>query len=210
MAKTILFQGDSITDCGRSREPKNANEALGAGYVSLVAARLLAIHMDRPLYIHNRGVSGNRVVDLYARWGVDGLNPCPDIVSILIGVNDALRGTARNNGVEPERYQMFYQMVLDWTKKELPDARPVLMEPFLLPTNAVMNGFTAEMDRRREIVRELAKANGATFVPLQRVLVDASERAGAMEAILYDGVHPTLLGHQLIADEWLKHAGDLI
>src|SRR5262245_7308375 len=86
----VLFQGDSITDCGRDRNSKDANStgALGTGYPLLVTAAALAAHPDRGLRFFNRGISGNKVPDLEARWRVDALDLEPDVLSILIGVND--------------------------------------------------------------------------------------------------------------------------
>ena len=86
----ILFQGDSITDAGRNRDADTANipSGLGSGYVNLIAAQLLRQHPEDNLQIYNRGISGNRIVDLYARWKVDAINLKPDLISVLIGVND--------------------------------------------------------------------------------------------------------------------------
>lgn len=209
--KLILFQGDSVTDCDRSREETLPNRGLGSGYPMLVAARMTA---DRPadgLAFFNRGVSGNRVVDLYARWKIDALNLRPDVLSILIGVNDTWHEFARENGVEVERYEMVYRMLLEWTRRKLPETKLVLCEPFILEFegSAPTTAWRGEMDRRREVVRKLSDEFGTVFIPFQKVVSDGAAAAGDPAAILGDGVHPTLTGHQLLADTWIAATGKL-
>ena len=206
MIKNILFQGDSITDCGRSREGNlPLGGGLGAGYPALVAARLLRDKTDREWTITNRGISGNRVVDLYARWKIDALNLQPEFISILIGVNDTWHEYPNQNGVEVPRYEKVYRELLTWTKEALPDVKLLLMEPFILPFGAVAPNWKPEMDERRAVVRKLVKEFDALFLPCQEIFDNALEKA-PQEYWLRDGVHPTLAGHQLLADEWLKLA----
>ena len=202
----LLFQGDSITDTGRNREVTQANigSALGTGYCHLIAAQLLAAHPKAGLQIWNRGISGHRVVDLYARWRVDAINLQPDLISILIGVNDTWHTFMYNNGVEVERFATVYRMLLDYTRQQLPQVQLVLCEPFVLPCGVVTEAWVAEMDQRRAVVRELATAFDAVFVPFQSVLREALRQAPA-EYWAADGVHPTPAGHRLLADCWLQH-----
>ncbi|MDD5698839.1 MAG: SGNH/GDSL hydrolase family protein [Victivallaceae bacterium] len=199
----ILFQGDSITDCGRHREAVNPNVGLGAGYAMLAAGRLLADRPDKNIRVFNRGISGNRVVDLYARWKIDALNLKPDLLSILIGVNDTWHSFGSNNGVEVERYGRIYHEILTWTRQELPKVKIVLCEPFVLEFGAVTAEWHDEINARREIVRNLCQEFELAFVPIQSRLNAALTQAPP-EYWLTDGVHPTLAGHQLLADEWLK------
>ncbi len=212
MSRTILFQGDSITDCGRARieitDPAYLRSGLGPGYPYLIATRLLC-DRGRDFNFYNFGISGNRVVDLYARWKADCINLRPDILSILIGVNDTWHEKARRNGVEVPRYGQFYRMLLDWTLKELPEIKLVLLEPFVFPFGAVGEDWIEEIDQRREVVAGIAKDYGAVFVPLQSILNDALKVA-PQEHWLADGVHPMPAGHQLIADAWLKAAAPLL
>lgn len=210
--KRILFQGDSITDAGRNREAApESNVGYGAGYPSLVAARILGDHLGEEYNIINRGISGNRVVDLYARWKVDCLNLKPDVLSILIGVNDTWHEKVeRKNGVEVERYKMIYDMLLDWTVKTLPDIKLVLMEPFVLEIGAVSADWLPEIAARGVVVKELAEKYNAIFIPCQQIISDAAAKAGKDDLILRDGVHPSVMGHQVLADAWLKYAGSLI
>lgn len=207
---TVLFQGDSITDAGRARGttlPPNAG--LGTGYPLFVAGRALNVLADQPLCFHNRGISGNRVVDLYARWKSDALNLSPDVISILIGVNDTWHEFGSQNGVEVDRYAQIYHMLLSWTREVLPQVKLVLCEPFVLPIGAVAPAWLPEIAARSEIVKNLAKEFQTVFVPLQQVFDKALERAPAAHW-LADGVHPTPAGHVLIADAWLATAGNLL
>jgi len=210
MAKVLLFQGDSITDTGRSREADvPANVGLGTGYALMTAAELLASQPEKDWQIYNRGISGNRVVDLYARWKIDALNLCPDVLSILIGVNDTWHEKNNRNGVEVERYDMIYRMLLDWTKKVLPETKLILMEPFVLVTGAVETDWVADIDARRQVVKKIAADYGAVFLPLQEMFNEACKLA-PMEYWLRDGVHPTAAGHKLITDAWLKAAAPVL
>ncbi len=209
MSKTILFQGDSITDCGRtcSQDP---SASLGMGYPFFISARLQAEHLgDEPTVI-NRGISGNRVVDLYARWKMDTLNLNPDVLSILIGVNDTWHEFSYNNGVEVPRYAEFYRKLLDWTREKLPACALVLCEPFVLETGVVTPAWVNEINERRKVVKDLAEEYRTVFVPFQSVLSAAAAKAGDPAKILGDGVHPTPCGHQLMADAWLKAAADVL
>lgn len=201
----LLFQGDSITDTGRNREQTQANvgSALGTGYCHLIAAQLLATQPKAGLQIWNRGISGHRVVDLYARWRVDAINLQPDLISILIGVNDTWHTFMYNNGVEVERFATVYRMLLEYTRQQLPGVHLVLCEPFVLPCGVVTEAWVTEMDQRRTVVRELATAFDAVFVPFQSVLREALRQAPA-EYWAADGVHPTPAGHRLLADCWLQ------
>lgn len=199
---TILFQGDSITDCGRSREPAGANQGLGNGYVCLTAAKLRALYPEADISILNRGISGNRIVDLYARWKVDCINLRPDVLSILIGVNDTWHKFNHDNGVEPIRYERFYRELLEWTKTALPNIKLILGEPFVLPFGAVDKTWLPEINERRAIVKQLADKFATAFVPFQTIFDNASIKA-VPEYWLVDGVHPTLAGHELMSAAWL-------
>ena len=206
----ILFHGDSVTDAGRTSVN---SENLGRGYPLFVAGTLRSQYPDKGFEVVNRGISGNRVVDLYQRWKIDCLNHRPDVISILIGINDTWH-EAFHNGVEVDRYEMVYRELLKWTLKVLPDVRLVLCEPFMFTADkaaeprkpgenwAPFDDWAPEMAERRAIVKALAEEFGALFVPFQSVLDNALGRAGA-EHWLGDGVHPTVAGHALLAEEWI-------
>lgn len=199
MKKTVLFQGDSITDCGRR---SGACKDMGCGYPAMILARVMCDCPEKEWNIINRGTSGNRIVDLYARWRVDCLNLKPDVLSVLIGVNDAWHED-NQNGVELPRYARFYRELLEWTMETLPDIRVVLMEPFICALNEKLETMLEDVRKRSEVVQALAKEFNAVFIPLQRVFEAAGQRA-PMAHWAADGVHPTPAGHQLIADAWLE------
>ena len=204
MGNVILFQGDSITDAGRNRELSvEPNKGMGAGYPALVCSYLRCHDAAKDWQIYNRGISGNRVVDLYARWKIDALNLRPDILSILIGVNDTWHEKSRQNGVEPQRYETIYRMLLEWTRQELPEVKLVLLEPFVFLSEVVDNSWLDEIEARRKITRKLSDEFGTIFIPTQSIL-DAALKDAPTGYWLGDGVHPTLAGHQLIAEAWLK------
>lgn len=201
----VLFQGDSVTDGGRSRN-EDLNHVLGHGYAYLIAARLSAHMPEQKLRFFNRGISGNRVVDLYARWKEDAINLSPDVLSILVGVNDVGAGFSRNAGVPVDRYEKVYSLMLEETVAALPRIRLVVCEPFILPVGPVgarWDEWKREIDLRRAAAERIARRFEAVFVRTQTVFEDACGRAPA-ECWLWDGVHPMPAGHELIARAWLE------
>ena len=208
MSKTLVFMGDSVTDCGRPNNmgADNPNNGFGPGYPNLIGSKLLGEHPEDDWTIYNRGVGGHRIVDLYARWKIDALNLNPDYISILIGVNDVWHEKIRQNGVEPPRFEMFYRMLLDWSLEILPNVKFILMEPFVLEFgNVTGRDWVEDVAVLARIVRKVAREYGAAFVPLQKAFHDAVKRA-PQEYWLLDGVHPRPAGHQLIANAWAKAA----
>ena len=209
---TVLFQGDSITDCGRLTcgGAGYNNEKLGPGYPGMVASRLLCDRPDVDWMFYNRGISGNRIVDLYARWKADGLNLKPDLISILIGVNDTWHGLGESdNGVEVDRAERIYRELLQWTKQVLPDVKLVLMEPFYLDTGTFPPAGIEDVAKRSVFTKKLAEEFDAVFLPCQSLLNEKLKLAGP-KYWLADGVHPTPAGHQVLTDAWLAAAKDLL
>lgn len=186
----ILFQGDSITDGNRGRSA-DPNHILGHGYAFIIAARNGAAFPDLKLDFLNRGVSGNTVLDLKKRWQKDTLDLKPDVLSILIGVND------NGRGVSFEEYERVYDELLAEARAANPKIKLVLGEPFVKPTGKINEGIV----KRQEIVAKLAKKHGAALVRYQHVFDEAAKRAPA-DYWIWDNVHPTYRGHQLMADEW--------
>ncbi len=205
---TVLFQGDSITDAGRDRGSDAPNDpaALGRGYAHYAAAMLLARRDGDAVRVFNRGVSGNRVTNLRDRWQADCLDLQPDVLSVLIGVNDSWHGVAKGtpeNGVPLDEYEAVYRQILDRAKDANPDLRLVLCEPFTAKCGAVMVlDFFPDIDERRGIVKRLAADYGAVFVPFQQVFDDAAQ-SRPHESLASDGVHPTVAGHMLMAQAWV-------
>jgi len=194
----ILFQGDSITDGNRGRSA-DPNHILGHGYCFIIAAKHGAEHPERKLVFMNRGISGNTVLELEKRWQKDTLDLKPDILSILIGVNDAGRG------VPIEQYEQVYDKLLADAKAVNPDIRFVLCEPFYLPKDghSAANARDQGVKKCQEVAARLAEKYKAPLVKFQKVFDDACKRAPALYWI-WDSVHPTYSGHQLMADEWVR------
>ena len=195
----ILFQGDSITDGNRGRSP-DPNHILGHGYQFIIAAKYGAALAERNLTFINKGISGNTVLDLEKRWQKDALDLKPTVLSILIGVND------NGRGIPMEQYEQVYDKLLTDTKAALPNVKFILCEPFLLPVGKRKEGFDASFEnikKRQAIVAKLAEKHHAVLVHFQKVFDDACKRAPA-DHWIWDGVHPTYSGHQLMADEWIK------
>ena len=165
----VLFQGDSITDAGRDRKREdNANDgrALGSGYAFLIASHLLAERADADLKIYNRGISGNKVFQLAERWDKDCIALKPNLVSILIGVNDIWHKLNGQYDGTVEIYEKDYRALLERTKRELPGVRLVVCEPFVLRCGAVNEKWFPEFDGYRAAARRVATDFGAVFVPV--------------------------------------------
>src|SRR3989454_8240484 len=203
----VLFQGDSITDAGRDRAAADPNVArgLGSGYPLLVASAALAAHPDRGLRFYNRGISGNKVPDLAARWAADTVALAPDVLSILIGVNDFWHKLSGGYTGTVEDYEHQYAALLDDTRRALPRARLIVLEPFVLRCGAVDDRWFPEFEQRRAAAERVAQPAAAAFVPLQRVFNDLARRS-APQYWAADGVHPTPAGHAAIAEQWRRAA----
>lgn len=200
--KTVVFQGDSITDAGRNR---NNPMEMGIGYPLLVSSELAYKYPGEYKFI-NEGVSGDRVVDLYARIKRDIINNNPDILTILIGVNDVWHELGEDpNGVDNEKYFKVYCDLIEEVKRMCPECKIYILEPFVLKgsgTQAKWNIFRREVEKRAQSAKKCAEKFGLTFIELQKSFDDACEKAPA-SYWLGDGVHPTFAGHELIAQKVL-------
>jgi lysophospholipase L1-like esterase len=202
-ALTVLFQGDSITDNGRDRKAADPNTAgqLGGGYPYLVAAAALAAEPTRGLRFFNRGVSGNTVPDLTRRWDDDTLAIKPDVLSILIGVNDLWHKLNGGYNGTVADYERGFGDLLAATRRALPRVRLIVLEPFVLPTGVVESKWFPEFDERRAAAERVARGAGATFIRTQ-LLFDRLIRKTPPAFWAADGVHPTPAGHAAIARAW--------
>ncbi|MDJ0323766.1 SGNH/GDSL hydrolase family protein [Cryobacterium sp. PH31-AA6] len=194
MTSVVLFTGDSVTDCGR-REDHDGH--LGFGYVRNIAGSGWATGRR----VVNTGIGGNRMVDLAARRQRDVLAHNADIVSVLIGVNDTWRRYDNNEFTSTESFENDYRRLLEPIVRA--GSRLVLVEPFLLPVTAEQNAWREDLDPRIEVVRTLAAAYDAVLVPADVALARSAASLGAT-AITLDGVHPTSVGHELLASLWLE------
>lgn len=204
---TVLFQGDSITDGNRTRD-QDWNHVLGHGYAYLISARLWYQFPTHELMFYNRGISGNRLSDLEARWQTDTLDLKPDVLSLLIGVNDIL-AIMNGGGESAATFEARYRSLINRTRQHLPETQIVLCEPFMLPTGWIMSKadiWQAELPKRQQIVKQLATEYGTTFLPLQGIFEEACRLAPA-SFWMWDGIHPMPAGHELMARKWLEAMG---
>lgn len=193
----ILFQGDSITDGNRGRSV-DPNHILGHGYAFIIAAKYGAAFAALNLDFLNRGVSGNTVLDLQKRWAQDAIELKPDVLSILIGIND------HSHGVPLDQYEQVYDALLAEAVTANPKLRLVLCEPFTLPAGKRKEDYETwrtGVQARQDVAARLAAKYGAALVRFQPVF-DAACKVAPAEHWIWDGVHPTYSGHQLMADEW--------
>lgn len=199
----VLFQGDSITDAGRSRTNLNVNAtaALGNGYPLLIAAAILESQPAIGWQFYNRGVSGNKVPDLDARWAVDSLAIKPHVLSVLVGVNDYWQTKTNGYTGTTADYETQFTALLARTRAALSSVRLVVLEPFVLRLGAVDASWFPGFDDHRAAAARVAAAAGATWVPLQQPF-DAAAITTGPAYWAADGVHPTAAGHALIAERW--------
>lgn len=201
----VLFQGDSITDAGRDRKRAGANNprGLGDGYPFLVASHLLTRFSKKNLQCFNRGVSGNKVPDLDRRWQEDCVAIQPDVLSILIGVNDIWHKLNGKYDGSVKDYETGLSALLNKTREALPSTTIVICEPFVLRCGAVKESWFPEFDQRRAACKRSADEIGAIWVPFQSMFDQAVER-NEPSYWAGDGVHPSVAGHALMAKTWMK------
>lgn len=226
--KTILFQGDSITDCSRYRSATEKKQstvalfrdgklfkkitALGDGYPAMVSAELESKFPGKYKYI-NRGVSGDRIPDVYARIVKDIIKVKPDYMSLLVGVNDVWRNfDSEGTGTGSARFEKVYNILLEELREELPELKIIIMGPFLLHGSAGDNRpdepdrfekFSSGVAELASISKKLAEKYGCAYIDLQAMFDEAVKTIPVAE-LTGDGVHPTAKGHQLIKKEWIK------
>lgn len=197
---TILFQGDSITDSGRVY----SNNNLGFGYVGILTAILQANYLEENYRILNRGISGNRVIDLKARWEEDCINLKPDVLSILIGINDTWRKYDQNDETTAEDYEKIYRDILLQAKKSNENIKFVILEPFVMHYPEDRKTWREDLDPKRAAAKKLADEFNAVFIPLDSIFEEACKIKDS-KFFSEDGVHPTLEGNGLIAKAWLDY-----
>jgi lysophospholipase L1-like esterase len=202
---TFVFQGDSITDGERSRN-NDLNNNTGHGYVYCIAARVGADFPDRNLKFFNRGVIGSDIVALADRWQ-EGLDLKPDVLSVLIGINDSNGYLQRHNEKNSvAAYEATYRSLLDKAKASNPNLIIVLCQPFTLPYTLIKDQqipMAADIIARQEVVKKLVADYNTLYVPFQDVFNNALKKAPEKYWV-WDHVHPTVAGHELLTREWLK------
>jgi lysophospholipase L1-like esterase len=202
----LLFQGDSITDMKWGRNQRDRNHYLGHSYVYLIASRLGVDMPEAKLEFFNRGMSGHKVADLKKRWQKDAIDMKPDLLSILIGVNDV--GRSGPEGVPLDTWETDYRTILDASRKANADLRLVLLDPFVLPSGRLSDkkqwrSWRPKVDKLIAVVARLAKDYRAIHIKTQEIF-DAAAKAVDPAHWIWDGVHPLPQGHELIARNWLQ------
>lgn len=204
---TIVFQGDSITDAGRDRSQYYPNQSggMGQGYVRHIVTELMGSVPSANLKIYNRGISGNKVHQLHSRWQDDCIQLRPDILSIMIGVNDFWHTLSGNYKGTVSTYQKDLEELLQWTKRELPEVTLVIGEPFVCLEGSAIDrsAWTGAFEAYQLACRNVAKAFDAIWIPYQSVF----DKALQMAPVSYwcpDGVHPSMAGSYLMAQAWLE------
>lgn len=171
----------------------------------LIASRLGVEMPEAQLDFYNRGMSGHKVLDLRNRWQKDAIEMKPDLLSILVGVNDVGRNLG---GVDIDSWEADYRFMLDASRQANPDLRLVLLDPFVVASGrlSLQDAFRQwrdQVERLIPIVGRLAEDYGAVHVKTQ-AMFDAAARAVSPEHWIWDGVHPLPQGHELIARTWLQ------
>ena len=195
----VLFQGDSITDGGRNRD---YGSDLGSGYANLATALFTSKYPQKQVSFLNRGISGDRIGNLQARWEKDCLDLKPTWVSIYVGINDTWRRYDGNDATSAQDFQANYRKLIVQTKEKL-NANIVLIEPFVLPVNESQKAWREDLDPKIQAVRELANEFRTLYVPLDGLFAQASTQTGPAYWAP-DGVHPSPAGNALIAQAWLQ------
>ena len=205
-ANVIVFQGDSITDAGRDKENQEANSSrsLGHGYASLIAAEMLGRYPAKNWQCFNRGISGNKVFQLAERWKEDCLDLEPDVLSILIGVNDFWHTLSSGYTGTVEVYEQDLRNLLDLTKQALPDLKLIIGEPFAVDGGrAITDEWHPAFDEYRAAAKSIATDFEAAWIPYQTIFDEALQMA-SVDYWCPDGVHPAIPGNYLMARGWLE------
>lgn len=200
----ILFIGDSITDCGRSYED---DKALGSGYVFIAGNLLLGKFPDLHLSVQNRGISGNKLIDLVNRWQSDCLDLNPDILSVYIGINDIWHH--RTDGIPIDQsyldnFEQQYRDLLTQARQLNPELQLILIQPFVLPTLEERLEWSIELNQMNQIIAQIAKDFDAELIQLSDHFNRLLKHSAPLDFTVEDGVHPTALGHGVIANQWLN------
>ncbi|MDF2542828.1 MAG: family lipase [Herbinix sp.] len=199
--QVVLFQGDSITDCGRNRDDITS---LSEGYPGVVAKMFHLLFPKTEVTFVNKGISGNRVRDLLDRYDEDFKKINPDFVSILIGVNDTWRRYDSNDVTTSEMYENSYRTLLEKIKKDMPNCKIMIIEPFLLNSLPDRAAWREDLDPKILVARKLAKEYADYYLPMDGIFAKLEVEQYTNVELAEDGVHPSAIGHSIIAQEYIK------
>lgn len=201
--KRVLFQGDSITDCGRDRLKGDC----GQGYPAKVAEIYSCMHPESGTVFINRGISGNRSFDLLGRYEEDFLSVKPDFISILIGINDTWRRYDSADPTSTAQYEGNFRTLLGWLRRDLPETKLLVIEPFLIPADPQKEIWHEDLDPKIQAARRLAREYADYFLPMDGLFQSRIVQGASPAELSEDGVHPTDAGHAVIAEAYLKLLG---
>lgn len=204
---TVVFQGDSITDGGRNKESQKANdfENMGGGYALMASAELMGGFPQTDWKLYNRGISGNKVYQLSDRWDKDCLDLKPDVVSILIGVNDYWHTFKHGFDGTAASYEQDLDALLKRTKKALPGVKIIIGEPFALKEGSAIreiDNWYPEFLKYQTAAKNISKKHQTAWIPYQDILNKASKDVPQAHWSR-DGVHPSFAGCHLMAQGWV-------
>lgn len=206
----IFFQGDSITDCDRDRRKRRLDYVMGQGYPNFIAAHFTAHKPEYKLFFSNHAISGATLDEMHSRWKWDGLDNKPDVLSVLIGINDVWRAANQNQSFNHTSFEATYSQLIADQRKLQPQTKLLFIEPFVRPGSHTTDRwalFSSGTKKMREIVHRIAERDKVPVVRLQKIFDDLGDKA--IQAIgsdpyVFDGVHPTVMGQRVIADEWMR------
>ena len=200
----ILFQGDSITDAGRNREDIHD---LGRGYPKYAAEAIRAAYPDADLEFIDLGISGNQTKDVLARLERDIINIRPDVVSILLGINDVWHYVVKNVSLPLEVFEERYRAILS-AIRERTSAKIMIIEPFLIPVADKLH-FRADLDPKIDVIRRLAREYADVYLPTDGLLASAFIGDDPL-SFAADGVHPTEKGARVIGKWYAEYVSKLL
>lgn len=229
--ETFVFAGDSITHGGRMLA-MDMNNIMGHGFQELISARIAADNLEKqPLFV-NKGVSSDTSQRIYSRWATDVLAYKPTVINLLAGINDVGYGYGMPAELALRKYMNTMEMILQDTFELLPDVKFFLCEPFWMDvrnqekpfeglphplcepeitygnsgmTDEVIREYTRRITMMQQELPKLAEKYGAVYVPFQDLFDEGAKKVPA-SYLIWDNVHPTMVGHQLLADRWLSIA----
>ena len=211
----ILFQGDSITDGNRYKDKAlewDKNHQIGHSYAYIVTGLLSLKHSDKNHIFINRGVAGNKTDDLLLRWQDDCLDINPDILIMLIGVNDVFFPLNEEEGFVSSRFEKNYRELLTKIRQKNPDIKIILLEPFVYLNHIIgeVQGVEkSNMEFVQRTVKTLASEFEAKFIPLQKDF-DKLAINQSPEYWIWDGIHPTEAGHALIGQKLINELNHIL
>jgi len=219
--RKMLFIGDSITDgawgnsgvwnaTSEERNQQDMNHIYGHGYMMICASHYQSNYPMDGYVFWNRGISGNTLADLHSRWQKDAIDLHPDVISILIGTNDAEQCVNSNSAFDIRSWEKSYRNLLDTTKLALPEVRFVLCTPFVAETGR-LKGTTSFGERKQivdamgEAIKKIATDYDAVLVPFDELFTELLSEPSPSETYwIWDGIHPTPAAHYRMAHMWIE------